>query len=360
MSVQAISWAFDQECPATEKLVLLALADHANMEGQCWPSQTKIAQRCSLSRGRVNKAFGKLEELGFLSIVPRERDNGSTASSMVVLNVPSADREGSNPAETVAFIYVASDGEIAKIGFSRDPDSRVKQLRHSACRPNLELIKTFAMDASAARRIERAIHEQNSTLRAHGEWYNIPPEQAVSLVIKGVTNDDTPLSSTVTPPVTNDDTPLSPSMTPLETTNNNQPIETDTSNARELFEELWVNIWTPVGKRRSISKDKVFAFYQKAAKKAGSPERLNAACKRWVMDRSNGAEKFAPGLHLFLRDGKWEHYLQADGVSELVTLDQWQERVRYFYKFDNWNEEWGPTPDQPGCLAPASVLEAAA
>jgi hypothetical protein len=47
----------------TQKLVLLALADNANDHGDCWPSITTIARKCSLSRQGVLDQIAKLEAL---------------------------------------------------------------------------------------------------------------------------------------------------------------------------------------------------------------------------------------------------------------------------------------------------------
>lgn len=61
-------WAFDQICPSpAAKLVLLKLGDHANDEGECWPSQRRIAEDCGLTRQTVNEQIRKLIELGLLN-----------------------------------------------------------------------------------------------------------------------------------------------------------------------------------------------------------------------------------------------------------------------------------------------------
>lgn len=63
MSIKAISWAFKQKCgtPA-EKLVLLALADYANDEGECWPGQEHIAEKTDLVRETVLRLLRSLEK----------------------------------------------------------------------------------------------------------------------------------------------------------------------------------------------------------------------------------------------------------------------------------------------------------
>jgi len=71
-----MTWAFDTPCPTpSAKLVLLKLADHANDEGECWPSQGHIASDCGLTRQTVNEQIRKLVDLG---LIKREnRFNGT-------------------------------------------------------------------------------------------------------------------------------------------------------------------------------------------------------------------------------------------------------------------------------------------
>ena len=49
MSVKLMAKAWEMPIPTGQKMVLLALCDHANDDGACYPSQDKIAQKCSMS-----------------------------------------------------------------------------------------------------------------------------------------------------------------------------------------------------------------------------------------------------------------------------------------------------------------------
>lgn len=51
----------------TDKLVLLALADNANDEGECFPSLTNIARRCEMHRATVIRSIQSLEASGHIS-----------------------------------------------------------------------------------------------------------------------------------------------------------------------------------------------------------------------------------------------------------------------------------------------------
>src|ERR1022692_2851826 len=58
-------WQLDLPC--TDKIVLLALADHANDTGICWPSITTIAKKTSLAERSVRYSLRRLEKAGHLS-----------------------------------------------------------------------------------------------------------------------------------------------------------------------------------------------------------------------------------------------------------------------------------------------------
>lgn len=77
MTVRAMAWAWDQPCPSpAAKLVLLKLADHANFENECWPSQATIARDTGLCRQTVNAVVKDLVEAGLISSEHRRDEKG--------------------------------------------------------------------------------------------------------------------------------------------------------------------------------------------------------------------------------------------------------------------------------------------
>jgi biotin operon repressor len=76
VSVLAIAWAFKVPLPAKEKLVLLALADAADDDGYCWPSQTVLAQKASMGERTVRRHVAYLRDAGLLEIEVRSSSHG--------------------------------------------------------------------------------------------------------------------------------------------------------------------------------------------------------------------------------------------------------------------------------------------
>lgn len=67
MSIKLMSIAWDAELPLAEKAVLLCLCDHANDDGECWPSMARVARRSSMSERTAQRAIKGLRERGILS-----------------------------------------------------------------------------------------------------------------------------------------------------------------------------------------------------------------------------------------------------------------------------------------------------
>lgn len=82
MSAEHVGWAFRQKGLApTRKLVLVALADRCNKDTlRCDPSIRKLMEDTGLARTTVFRALESLEQDGFITKVPRKRENGSDTS----------------------------------------------------------------------------------------------------------------------------------------------------------------------------------------------------------------------------------------------------------------------------------------
>lgn len=79
MSLKATSWAWEiptKDIGMTNKFVLLALADYANLEGICFPSQATLGDKVDLSERSIRTALGELEALGLISRESRSSTGG--------------------------------------------------------------------------------------------------------------------------------------------------------------------------------------------------------------------------------------------------------------------------------------------
>jgi len=73
VSVKIMAAVWELELPANEKLIALAFADHANDSGLCFPSLSRIAWKCGISRETAKRVAANLREAGILVV---ERKSG--------------------------------------------------------------------------------------------------------------------------------------------------------------------------------------------------------------------------------------------------------------------------------------------
>lgn len=105
MSNQALNWAWTQPVGnPTRKLVLIALADHANGDGECWPTMRHIAQGSECSQRTVQRHIEHLETEGYVcKLERRSRRDGTFGQWSYRLLIPKDSMESSGherPADT--------------------------------------------------------------------------------------------------------------------------------------------------------------------------------------------------------------------------------------------------------------------
>ena len=76
MSIKALNWAFEVELPPLQKLVLIVLADRANVdEAACYPSYKDMKKRTGLSETGIRTQIQALTEGGLLWVEKRGGDD---------------------------------------------------------------------------------------------------------------------------------------------------------------------------------------------------------------------------------------------------------------------------------------------
>ncbi len=74
MSIEASAWAWKIKLSAAQKLVLLALADHSDNKGICWPGKRGLGAKTGLCLKTIKSAIKDLEAAGYL-VVNREHND---------------------------------------------------------------------------------------------------------------------------------------------------------------------------------------------------------------------------------------------------------------------------------------------
>jgi len=89
MSIKAMNWAWEQNCKsAGQKLVLLALADHANDNGVCWPGQSGLAAKVGMSVRGVRNAIAWLVKSDIIVSERQVDESGMAKGNRYTLKLP--------------------------------------------------------------------------------------------------------------------------------------------------------------------------------------------------------------------------------------------------------------------------------
>ena len=73
MSIEALGWAIKQNCstPST-KLVLFVMANYADEQHSCYPSEKHLAKICGITDRSVRRCITSLKDSNLLSITHRK------------------------------------------------------------------------------------------------------------------------------------------------------------------------------------------------------------------------------------------------------------------------------------------------
>lgn len=150
MSIEALKWAWEQDCPnPTAKLVLMALADHSNSDGECWPSMKRIAEISGISARQVSTHIADLARLGLVTKADRRRRDGQYRGWDYVVNFQ---RKSATSGSVLPVTSGSTASSPAEVGFRSEPsvNHQVEPLaaapRERAPRPKDELFEAMVSE----------------------------------------------------------------------------------------------------------------------------------------------------------------------------------------------------------------------
>jgi hypothetical protein len=109
MSILVMSavWEKAENVKGTDLLVLLSLADHADSEGWCYPSVSRLAKMARVGERAVQLSLRALEEMGYLETIPRVQKTSvyririDNMQGCILFTGRSSDHHGGDPAITL-------------------------------------------------------------------------------------------------------------------------------------------------------------------------------------------------------------------------------------------------------------------
>ena len=87
---------------------------------------------------------------------------------------------------TALYLIAASEDGPTKIGISRDPDHRLKELQSGHARPLHVFHATWLVERKYAKKAEAWLHKELADKRQSGEWFSVAISAARELVTQCV------------------------------------------------------------------------------------------------------------------------------------------------------------------------------
>lgn len=140
MSIQAIAWVLDySEANGIDRLVLIALANHANSEtGECHPGVRRIAQEAHCAPETVTISIRRLVKLGEVVVTERGQGRATTKYHLPWLSTSERsarpDPRTSNPVVRGSGSVVRGSEPVVR-GLDRAEPEPVNRTAHDAAPP---------------------------------------------------------------------------------------------------------------------------------------------------------------------------------------------------------------------------------
>ncbi len=106
MSIDLMSKAWKTEQKGNDLLVLLALCDFANDDGELFPSLSTISKKAKVGKTTLGYILRAYEEIGVITRARRKRDNGSDTSNTYKINTLNFDSNAYKKAYQKARNYI--------------------------------------------------------------------------------------------------------------------------------------------------------------------------------------------------------------------------------------------------------------
>ena len=71
---------YSDDLPSRAVAVYMYLVHRTNSDGQCWPSERRIAKDLSMSKSTVKRALNDLKKNGYLTVEQRYRKSGANST----------------------------------------------------------------------------------------------------------------------------------------------------------------------------------------------------------------------------------------------------------------------------------------
>jgi hypothetical protein len=270
MSAKVVSFIFENsKTVGSARVLMLAIADMANNDGECWPGRANLARRVNVSVRQITRLIQECERSGELSVISERRTNNEYENNRYLINGVAADQRIQKARQAKAKAERKDTRVTSDTDDTTGSDTRVTETKSTQPKALKRLPDAEAPDVTVLPKAEK-----KSPLRSEGKPY--PVYDALESRGWGIPFNDT-----------------APRMW-------TQPIGII---AKWLTCEVWTFQKQPIGKNETpATAQDVFAFYDWWARnnpKATPPRNVFKFIEHWREWKAAVAKSTASGLHIF-------------------------------------------------------------
>jgi hypothetical protein len=270
MSAKVVSFIFENsKTVGSARVLMLAIADMANNDGECWPGRANLARRVNVSVRQITRLIQECERSGELSVISERRTNNEYENNRYLINGVAADQRIQKARQAKAKAERKDTRVTSDTDDTTGSDTRVTETKSTQPKALKRLPDAEAPDVTVLPKAEK-----KSPLRSEGKPY--PVYDALESRGWGIPFNDT-----------------APRMW-------TQPIGII---AKWLTCEVWTFQKQPIGKNETpATAEDVFAFYDWWARnnpKATPPRNVFKFIEHWREWKAAVAKSTASGLHIF-------------------------------------------------------------
>jgi hypothetical protein len=270
MSAKVVSFIFENsKTVGSARVLMLAIADMANNDGECWPGRANLARRVNVSVRQITRLIQECERSGELSVISERRANNEYENNRYLINGVAADQRIQKARQAKAKAERKDTRVTSDTDDTTGSDTRVTETKSTQPKALKRLPDAEAPDVTVLPKAEK-----KSPLRSESKPY--PVYDALESRGWGIPFNDT-----------------APRMW-------TQPIGII---AKWLTCEVWTFQKQPIGKNETpATAQDVFAFYDWWARnnpKATPPRNVFKFIEHWREWKAAVAKSTASGLHIF-------------------------------------------------------------
>ena len=128
----------------------------------------------------------------------------------------------------------------------------------------------------------------------------------------------------------------------------------------EQYPPEFIAFWNAAGDqmRRRSSRKQSFTPWQRECRACAGHAELLTCQQRYQREDEDYQRTGGPGLHQWLADRRWEHWLPKPDTAP-INRDEafWRQALTMYRDTGRWGDNSGPKPEHAGCLAPTALLD---